>query len=207
MKIPSEILKLLDDAGVQYHLDFGTKHARLMVEGQFVTVLSYGNSTKRRTMLNCTARVKRALREIDKRKGRFAPGLVIPVGTKPAQPEKEPQMNAQHLPVEKPAKTYSTVFADKTPALDMLIDALGYETAAEAIGMTGSALRRNANDGKFRPTTEMAAKTACADLGIGQKSGPETKAAKIVVGDAAEVEALLAQANRFDVRVVELPAL
>lgn len=206
MKIPSEILKLLDDAGVQYHLDFGTKHARLMVEGQFVTVLSYGSSTKRRTMLNCMARVKRALREIDKRKGRFAPGLVIPVGTKPAQPEKEPQMT-QQLPVEKQAKTYSTVFAETTPALDMLIDALGYETAAEAIGMTGSALRRNANDGKFRLTTEMAAKAACADLGLGQKSDPKAKVAKIVVSDAAEVEALLALSSRFDVRVVELPAL
>jgi len=60
--LPEELKKMLDREGWNYEVEDRSKHQILKVEGERIAVLSRGPKTKRRTLLNTMARIRRMMR-------------------------------------------------------------------------------------------------------------------------------------------------
>lgn len=60
--LPEELKKMLNREGWEYEIEDRAKHQILKVEGERIAVLSRGIKTKRRTMLNTMARIRRMMR-------------------------------------------------------------------------------------------------------------------------------------------------
>lgn len=61
--IPRDVRKMLDHSGVDWSIERGTKHRKLMIEGVFVCPLS-GTEMKARTLKNFRSRIRRHLKRI-----------------------------------------------------------------------------------------------------------------------------------------------
>jgi hypothetical protein len=66
ISLPTDMRRLLDDSGVDWRIDTGTRHYKLIVNDEFVTILPKSNKVRNSTWrahLNAMSHIKRAIRK------------------------------------------------------------------------------------------------------------------------------------------------
>jgi len=182
--VPDEVQQLLEASDVEWWLENRKKHVALWVEDEVVGWLSHGSTSnvKRRTVLNCVARVKRKLRQLKESTANLPDikkeetkemnahtHVQADAHATTDSKKEEAQMKKEEAQMKKPTnrKTRSFSTTDDISSIQQLVDQLGSVTlAAEAMGLGSEMLRRILKDGEARTINVMAAKGALFELGV-----------------------------------------
>ena len=64
--MPTDMRRLLDECGLEWRIDTGSRHYKLIVDDEFVTILPKSNKVRNSTWrahLNAMSHIKRAIRK------------------------------------------------------------------------------------------------------------------------------------------------
>lgn len=65
--LPSDLQKALDDTGLPWEIEYGKKHRKIILAGEFIAIIPLGRLLDNRGARNTLAAVKRKAKELARR--------------------------------------------------------------------------------------------------------------------------------------------